>query len=335
MPTIRDVATSAGVSTTTVSHVINGTRFVEPETAERVYTAIKKLGYRPNSLARSLRRGETGIVGLIVPDSSNPFFADIARKVEDTGFAKGYNVILCNSDLSLEKEEAYLNSLLSKQVDGLILIPSSDYSSQLQTVIEAGVPVVVLDRELDSALVDQVLVDNEQGGYQVGRYLLQLGHKRLGCISGPQNIRPVLERVQGFQRALSEAGVKAKLAESLEGNLRTLDGEIAMQNLLEQDFDLSAVFAVNDLMALGAVNVLRRANHRIPEDISIVGFDNILPAVTLSPALTSVAQPTKRMAEISVSLLLERMKNPLKAPDRVVLTTTLIERESSGPPTHK
>src|SRR5215208_3319272 len=207
MATIREVAEQAQVSVSTVSHVINHTRFVDPETQERVKHAIKVLGYRPNLLARSLRRRETRTIGLLVPDNANPFFAEFARVVEDAGFAEGYSVILCNSDRSETKEETYIDVLLAKQVDGLIVISATERGDLLQRVLNVGVPLVVVDRNLTSLSVSQVLVANEQGGYLAGRYLVELGHRRVGCIGGPSNANPSWGRVVGFTRALREAGI--------------------------------------------------------------------------------------------------------------------------------
>jgi LacI family transcriptional regulator len=206
MATIREVAEHAQVSVSTVSHVINRTRFVDPATQERVRRAIKHLGYRPNLLARSLRRHETRTIGLLVPDNANPFFAEFARVIEDAGFAEGYSVILCNSDRSETKEEIYIDVLLSKQVDGLIVASATERIDLLQRVLDVGVPLVVVDRNLSDLPVSQVLIGNQQGGYLAGQYLAQLGHRRVGCIGGPSPSNPSWGRVLGFSRALAEAG---------------------------------------------------------------------------------------------------------------------------------
>jgi LacI family transcriptional regulator len=328
MPTINDVATQAHVSASTVSHVVNGTRFVDPETEERVRLAIKTLGYRPNSLARSLRRRQTSTIGLLVPDNSNAFFADIARTIEDAGFAQNYSVILCNSDLSEEKQARYLDVLLSKQVDGIILISSGNRLDPVHRILSANVPVVVVDREVGDLPVDQVLVDNEQGGYAAGHYLVQLGHRRIGCIAGPNDITPSAARIAGFRRALAEAGVKLPPACIVRGNGRYEDGEAAMRELLRRDVGVTAIFAYNDLMAIGAMSTLRRAGIEVPEAVSVIGFDNIVQASMMVPALTTIAQPVADLGDVSVRLLLERMRQRDRHASRIVLPTTVIERES-------
>jgi LacI family transcriptional regulator len=328
MTTIREVARHANVSVATVSHVINGTRFVEAETQERVRNAIKSLGYRPNLLARSLRRSETHTIGLIVPDNANPFFADFARVVEDTGFAEGYSVILCNSDRSETKEEVYIDVLLSKRVDGLIFISSTDRLDLLQHVRDVGVPVVVVDRDPGDLSVSQVLVSNEQGGYLAGKHLAELGHRRVGCIGGSSRNNPSWGRVVGFERALHEAGIKLPAEAIVQGDFRYASGEAAMAELLSRDLGLTAVFATNDLMAIGAMIRLRRVGLRVPDDISLIGFDNILQAAAMIPALTTIEQPINEMGQATVRLLLNQILKRSDEPGIVWVSTRLIERES-------
>ncbi len=325
---MRDVATHAGVSVSTVSHVINGTRRVEPETVERVREAIATLGYRPNLIARGLRRRETRTIGLIVPDNSNPFFADLARVIEDRGFERGYSVILCNSDLSEVKESTYVDVLLSKQVDGLVLISSSNRPRQLRRVLSARVPVVVVDREFDALPVDQVLVDNEEGGYLAGEYLVGLGHRRIGCIAGPRDATPSAKRVAGFRRALAEAGVDLPPEAVVRGDGRYEGGESAIRELLGRSPGLTAVFAYNDLMAIGALGALRRAGISVPGDVSVIGFDDIQQASAMVPSVTTIAQPAVEMAQAALDLLLGRIRRVEEGPMKVVLHTWLVERES-------
>jgi LacI family transcriptional regulator len=328
MTTMREVAREANVSVATVSHVINGTRFVDPTTTERVRRAITALRYRPNMLARSLRRRETRTIGLLVPDNANPFFADMARVIEDAGFAEGYSVILCNSDRSELKEEAYIDVLLAKQVDGLIVISSTDRTSLLRRVIDAQVPVVVVDRDPAPPEASQVLVANDAGGYAAGRYLVELGHRRIGCIGGPSDTNPSWGRVRGFARALEEAGVRLAPEALVPGDFRYAGGEAAMRALLERDLGLSAVFAANDLMAIGAMGVLRAAGLRVPDDLSLVGFDNIHLASLVTPALTTVEQPTTEVGKGAVRLLLDQIAKPDGAPGRIDVATRLVVRQS-------
>ena len=331
MTTIHDVAAYAKVSASTVSHVMNGTRFVDPQTEERVRDAIEVLGYRPNSVARSLRRRQTSTIGLVIPDNSNPFFADLARSIEDAGFVEGYNVILCNSDSSEVKEAAYVDVLLSKQIDGLILIPSGHSTEPLKAILNARVPVVIVDRAMPDLSVDQVLIDNEQGGYLAGQYLLSLGHREIGCLTGPMHLRVTSDRLNGFRRALRDAGTDLPDEAIVEGGFAYNSGETAISELLNRNSNLTAVFAMDDLMAIGAISALRRAYLSVPDDISIIGFDNISQASLISPSLTTIAQPVLEMGRMSVSILLERIKGHMTPPSQLLLPTTLVERESCAP----
>ncbi len=325
---MRDVAHQAAVSVATVSHVINGTRFVDPGTEERVRSAIALLGYRPNSLARSLRRGQTHTIALLVPDNMNPFFAELARAVEAASFAQGYTVILCNADLSETKEATYLDVLLSKQVDGLLLIASGTNSKPLCHVLAQHLPVVLLDHALGDVPTDQVLIDNERGGYLAGQALVRLGHRHIVCIGGPRHSLPSVDRLAGFRRALDEAGVALPTESIHYGDFRYDGGTVAMHHLLRTQPGFTGVFAANDLMAIGAMKALRQTGLRVPDDVSIIGYDNILPAAAMSPALSTIAKPVDELVRISVSLLLRRMKHRTAPPERYVLAPTLIERES-------
>jgi LacI family transcriptional regulator len=335
--TMRDVAIRSGVSVSTVSRVITGSVPVDPATADRVREVIADLGYRPNLLARSFRRKETQTIGLLVPDNSNPFFAEVARAIEDAGFEEGYNVVLCNSDLSPIKQASYVDALLSKRVDGLILassglIPADDGHDAVERILAAGAPCVVVDRDLGEMPVDQVLVDNDRGGYLAGQHLLALGHRRIACLVGPSDLTPSAGRFVGFMRALEEAGVRIAPQCLVRGDGRPAGGAAAVRQLMAQGFDVTAVFAFNDLMATGAMGELQRAGLRVPRDMSVVGFDDIPLASAIYPALTTVAQPIAEMGKVGVRLLLDRMARRDAPYQRVLLPTRLVVRESTAAP---
>jgi LacI family transcriptional regulator len=338
MPTIQDVAERAGVSISTVSRVVNQTVAVEPATAERVRTAIAALGYRPNLLARSFRRQVTQTIGLLVPDNSNPFFAEVARVIEDAGFAEGYSVILCNSDLSPAKQAAYVDVLLAKRVDGLILISTGLIASEdgadeaIDRIVAAGVPCVVVDRDLGERPIDQVLVDNHQGGYRAGRYLTELGHRRVACVVGPSDLTPSAGRIAGFRQALADAGLDLPPEAVVRGNGRHDGGRAAVGELLRRGVAFTAVFAFNDVMAVGAIGALQRAGRRVPDDVSVVGFDDVPQAAAIFPAVTTVAQPIAEMGRLGVRLLLDRIARPAAPVSRVILPTALVARESCRAP---
>lgn len=331
--TLKDIAVRAGVSISTVSRVVTRSVKVDPATERRVYEVIEELGYRPNLVARSFRVKTTHTIGLLVPDNSNPFFAELARVIEDAGFAQGYSVILCNSDLSVAKQSAYVDVLLAKQVDGILLastglIPGQDDDRMIATIRHAGVPCVVLDRDLGDQPIDHILVDNHEGGFLAGTYILDRGHRKVACVVGPNDLTPSAGRIAGFRRALDEAGVDLPASAVVRGNGRQDGGARAVEDLLARGVDVTAIFAFNDEMAIGIIGALQRHGRRVPDDISVIGFDDIPYAAAIFPAVTTIAQPIAEMGKLGLTMLLERIRQPGLAPRRVVLSTRLMERES-------
>ncbi len=336
-PTITDIARRAGVSAATVSRVINRTVPVDPDTEARVRAAIRELDYRPNLLARSFRRRQTQTIGLLVPDNSNPFFAELARAIEDIGFAEQYNVILCNSDLSETKQSHYIDVLLDKRVDGIILTSSGLITGETGAdsaarIREAHVPFVVIDRDLGEYPVDQLLVDNHQGGALAGRHLIELGHRRMACVVGPSDLTPSAGRIAGFRGALREAGIDLPDALVVQGDGRHSGGTASVRTLLQRNVDFTAIFAFNDVMAAGVIGELQRSGLRVPGDVSVIGFDDIPIAAAMYPSVTTIAQPIAEMARLGVDLLLRRIRGPDAPFERLVLPTRLVPRESTASP---
>ena len=328
MANIREVAEKAHVSVTTVSHVVNQTRFVAPETETRVRQAMADLNYRPNTLARSLRRGETKTIGLILPDSANPFFAESARLLEEFAFQQSYSLILCNSNGDLEKERLYTEVLFNKQVDGIIFMAAGDDTQSLQELIDRQLPVVVVDRILDHLDVDAVITDNLQSGHMAARYLIENGHSRISIIRGPSNVNPSAQRVTGFRQAMKEAGLVVDAEFEACGDFHPESGYRAAMSMLRLSPPPTAIFACNDLMAIGALKAVREAGLSVPEDISLVGHDNIEMASYIQPALTTISQPVEELAATAIKLLLERIEQPGLAPRRIVLPNRLVVRQS-------
>ncbi len=329
MTTIRDVASKAEVSIATVSRVVNSNRPVHPDIRDRVMKAIQELDYRPNYLARGLRQLNTCMIGLIIPDNSNPFYAELARAIEDAGFAAGYSVILCNSDLSEEKQQAYIDVLLSHRVDGVIIINMLRPPLQsIERILAENIPIMLANIDIPVPSMDQVMVNNHQGGYLAGQYLLRLNHRRMGCITFSQPLSYVTSRIVGFRQALSEAGIELTTESFAIGNGRYDSGYQAMQELLQRCPDLTAVFVFNDLMALGAMNALHTQGIRVPEDLSIIGYDNIFYASVFQPALTTIAQPITAIGQACIAQLLERIQQPEKPLTHITLPVELIERSS-------
>ncbi len=329
MATIREVAESAGVSYATVSHVINNTRFVTQETRDRVLTAMTALNYRPNALARSLRQGKTNTIGLVLPDSANPFFAEISRSIEDEAFKKGYSVFLCNTELDTERELFYVDVLSKKQVDGIIFVAAGDQSDSLDYLRRENMPVVLIDRNLPNVQVDVVLTDHQLGGYLATRHLIGLGHQRIACIAGPSTITPSAERITGYQKALEEAGLPCNENLILRGDYHAQSGMEMTNAILNMTPRPTAIFALNDLMALGALRAASEAGYSIPKDLAVVGYDDLELSRFTSPPLTTISQPKKEISAQAVSLLVQRLSGKSESPSRVVLPPQLIVRRST------
>jgi LacI family transcriptional regulator len=341
MVNMKDVAERANVSTTTVSHVINGTRYVSEELTERVKRAMKELDYSPNALASSLRSGRTKIIGLVIPDIANQFFSEISRKIEDNGYDNGYSVILCNTNEDEDKEESYIDVLIGKQVDGIVFISAGQGMKNIEKAILSNIPFVIVDRDVREIDADVVLIDNFMGGQQATNYLISLGHRRIACITGPSAVSPSADRVRGYEKALSDANIPIREDLIVRGDFHYESGRAAMEKLLALDERPTAVFACNDMMATGAMQAIYNNDLEIPGDISIVGFDNIPFSSSVYPTLTTVAQPFEHLAKLIIDLLIEKMdflsdkrKQEIEAIDyqRYVIGTDLIVRDSCGSP---
>lgn len=330
MVTIQDVAARAGVSSTTVSHVVNKTRPVSTELAARVAQAMAELGYQPNALARSLRRKRTHTLGMIVPDSANPFFAEVGRGIEDTCFASGYSVILCNSNDDPSRELLYIDLLIGKQVDGILLAPTGNQAGLDGALQTRSIPMIVIDRDILGATVDRVHIDHAAGGYLATRHLIDLGHRRIGHIGGPAQRSPVPDRSAGYRRALQEADLPLDDHLIVDGNFRDAGGYSGAQDLLALPDPPTAIFAGNDLMAIGALAAARKASVPVPAGLSVVGFDDIHLAGYMDPPLTTVAQPKYELGVIAAQLLLARLVQPELPVQRRLLQAQLVVRQSTA-----
>jgi len=328
---MRDVAERAGVSVTTVSHVVNETRSVSDELRGRVLLAMEELGYQPNVLARSLRRKKTHTIGIIIPDSSNPFFAEVARGVEDTSFEQGYSVILCNSDDDLDKELLYTNVLAEKQVDGILFMAAGVSTEHIRALQARSMPLVVVDRDIPGVAVDSVFTDNARGGWLATRHLVDLGHRRIGCIAGPLDVTSSAERITGYRQALAEGGIPRDDQLVVKGDFQYQSGYQAAQQLLAIDDPPTAIFACNDLMAVGAISAVLVLGRAVPADLSVVGFDDVSLSSFTNPPLTTIAQPKYDMGLLAMTMLLERMGDRDMPPRRHLLDTNLVLRHSTAP----
>ncbi len=319
MATIRQVANLAGVSTATVSHVLNGTRAVSTPVRERVFTVMDQLRYQPNVVARSLRRQQTMTLGLMVPDIEIPFFARLARTCESAARAAGYSVILCNSGWSLASELSYLNEMLARRVDGLLCITLSMTAENIAPVVKDGVPVVIFERTISGIDLDAVQIDNFQGAYESTAHLLQLGHRRIGCITGLVNSQLNDDRLAGYYKALGDARVESDSALCYQGDYSAASGLERGRALLDLPNPPTAVFAFNDMMAIGVMQAVYERGLRVPDNVAIIGFDGVALTEHTSPPLSTVEQPVARMSRIAIDLLRERISGTAPSEARVVI----------------
>ncbi len=329
MTTIREVARQAGVSPITVSRVVNNTGYIRAETREKVLAAVEQLGYVPNTLARSLRWKQTGLLALVLTDITNPFWTTVARGVEDAASDAGLSVILCNTDESPDEQERYLTVLLQKRVDGILLVPADSAPAPVQAIRRQQIPVVVLDRRVSGVAVDVVRCDSRAGAFQLVQHLTRLGHRRIALLAGPLGVSTAEERILGYRQALHEAELADEYI--LSGAFTLQSGyEMACQALANPARP-SALFAGNNFIAIGALRALRDAGLRVPEDISLVGFDDLPPALVVDPFLTAAAQPAYEMGYQATHLLLQRMAGEGPAEmQETILPVQLVERSSTG-----
>lgn len=326
--TIKDIAREAGVSVTTVSRVLNNKADVSDKTREKVLKIIDRLNYNPNSIARGLVMNKTYTIGLIVPDISNAFFAEIAKAIEDELREYGYSVIFCNTDNDKDREKESIDLLRSKQVDGLIGAFSHDSKDEVLALGKAGFPIVQIDRLVDDSQIPSVIIDNILSGYEATEYLIKKGHRRIAHITGALDTNTGICRAEGYRKALQEYGIEIDEELVMEGDFSQESGYLAMKEILERNKDLTAVFAGNDMMALGAYRAIYAAGLKIPEDISIIGHDDFTLASLVSPALTTMQQPIYKIGKVAASLLIDIIKGKKNKEGLIVVNTSLIERSS-------
>lgn len=319
---IRQIAELARVSIGTVSHVLNGSATVHEKRRQRVMDAVEQLGYQPNRLARGLRSKTTDIIGMIIPDITNPFFPAVVRGAEDVAFKSGYHLVLCNSDNDPEKETSYLESLRSFFPAGLLIIPSTG-SRLLNTRLETTTQIIFLDRCPLQWEGDLVEADNRGGAQQAGHHLVELGHRRMAAITGPLHLTNAAERLAGFRDSLEEAGITLAPQFVQEARFTADSGHTAAMRLLQMLPRPTAIFASNDLLAAGVLSAARQLKLRCPEDLSVVGFDNLDVTEHTAPPLTTVHQSGYQMGAVGCTLLLNRTKQRDKPVERITLPTEL------------
>ncbi|SFM46652.1 transcriptional regulator, LacI family [Gracilibacillus orientalis] len=315
MPTIKDVAKYANVSVATVSRVLNKKGYVSKEAEENVLKAIADLNYKPNSVARSLYHKTSKMIGLLIPDISNPFFPELARAVEDVALTYGYTVVICNTDEDIRKEAQYLEALQQKYIDGLILTTNQLSADNYENL---GIPLVALDRQFSNR-VPTVSSKNYEGARQATEYLIENGSEFIAHIRGPYHVKPADDRYQGFKDVVEEQGIAHIVVDC---DFTMASAMEVTEGLFEKYSTIDAVFASSDIIAAGVLKVAKNINKRIPEDLQIIGFDGIPLGEMLTPALTTVAQPIYKMGALSARLLIKQIeKEPLDLINYEVKTT--------------
>lgn len=331
MATMKDVAQRAGVSPSTVSHVINETRFVSQQLRDRVLHAMSELNYQPSAVARSLRTKRTQVVALVIPDITNPYFPEVARGVQDVAEENEYSVILCNTDRVRGRELRFLKALRGQWVDGLILNPSEVTSGDLQDLQDAQIPVVLIGSQIDHPDLDVVMVNNVQGAYDAVSHLIDLGHRRIGLVGGQRAASSGEQRFQGYIRALADHDIPVDEEIITEGRFTREGGYESMKRLLALQSPPTAVFASSDVMAIGALMAIQEQGLQVPNDVSLVGFDDIAEASTTTPKLTTVSQPKYQTGEVAAQLLFDRVEGASPGErQKIVLSHQLVIRDSTA-----
>jgi LacI family transcriptional regulator len=328
--TLHEVARRAGVSAMTVSRVVNGRVKVDSETRQRVEEAIQALDYVPNRIARGLISQKTQTIGIIVPDIVNPFFAPVVRGAESTARKAGYRVLLCNSEGDLRLEREYIEDLVAHRVEGLLLAPASDRSrSSILSLLRGGFPLVLIDRALPDADCDLIVSDNVQGARRLIEHLIAIGHREIAHVSDAEDTSTGRERLRGYREALEAAGIPFQPELVIRTTVDRIGGYRAAQEILARDPLPTAIFAVNNMTAVGTMEALRERGLSVPKDMGLVCFDDVEHLAVLSPILTVIDQPAETFGSLGVQLLLERMSGKASSrPRRIILQTDLIVRQS-------
>ncbi len=317
------------MSPATASRVLSGDPRVGEAYRQRVLQAVEQLDYRPNQLARNLRKQRSMTLGVVVPDIENPHFSEMVRAVEDLAFNAGYRVLVCNTDETADKQQAYLEALIGERVMGVVISPSEPASPQIGRLLDIGIPVVAFDREVADERADAVLADNVRGTRTATKLLIDTGHERIAYIGGRRDVETGAERLAGYELAMRAAGLELR---EVDGAFRLDAADAGVTEILAASVRPTALVVANNLMTVGALRALRRAGLRVPDEMAIIGIDDPSWAELIDPPLTAMAQPVGRMAGDAVALLLERVAGTRTEPRRIVHAFELRRRLSVCPP---
>ncbi len=333
--TIVEVAEKAGVSLGTVSRVINNDVHVAPETRERVSAVMREMNYVANRQARSLKGSKTNVIGMLVPDLGTGYIGEIIHGIDTELALHQLDIMLFTTHRTASKEANYVANLVQGMVDGLLLVLPRNPTDYIHTLSQANFPFVLIDHQGTGQLCPAVGATNWQGGYNATEYLIKIGHTRIGFITGSMDLGAAIDRLEGYQSALRIHHIAEDPRLVYEGTFFQPDGYAGASALLDIDDPPTAIFASNDVMAMGAMDAVRSRGLRVPEDISILGFDDIPQAAMVRPALTTVRQPLEQMGRLATQVLVDQLKYPEKEIGRVELPTELVVRGSTNPPKDK
>lgn len=321
------IAERAGVSTATVSRVLNGSPRVQPVRRLLVLKAIAELGYRPNRLARNFRRQQVEAIGIVVSDIENPHFTSMVRAVEDLAYARGFRVLVCNTDEKSEKQRVYLEMMANERLQGVVISASDPGAAEIGQLIDAGIHVVAFDRPVADPRADVVLANNLDGAERATRLLVQAGHLRIGLVAGPTDIETGRDRLGGYLAAIRAAGLEPH---AVDGGFRIEGGRTATNELLDGGWNPTALVVANNLMAIGALDALRARGRRVPEDVALVTIDDAFWSKLVDPPLTTLAQPVRELASAAMQLLFAKIDGDARGSKRVVFDFEMIVRDSCG-----
>jgi LacI family transcriptional regulator len=331
MATIAEVAKRARASTGTVSNVIRGIVRVSPALRARVEAAIRELDFHPNEIARSLKVNQTYMLGMVLPDVTNPFFPQVIRGAEDRALERGFLLVTANTDEQIDRERRIVSALRSRRVDGILLAPTRGKDvDHIRRAIASGIPIVCLDRVPTGMKIDAVMLDNVRGAQECVRHLIRTGYRSIAIITGPLELGVARERLRGYEEGLREAGIAVSKNLILEGDFRESSGYRLAKDLMLQFARPSAILVSNGVMALGALQAFEELGVRCPEDVAIANFDDIAGGNVFHPQLTVLAQPGYEIGSVGAALLMDRIEGKaLKKPSVVRMAPTLIVREST------
>lgn len=325
--TIKDIAKACGVSYATVSRALNNSREINENTKKRIIRVAQSMGYSPNAIARSLVKNKTNMIGLLVPDIVNPYFHEVAKGVEDAANAMGYNVLLCNTDYNIEKEIVYKDVLLERRVEGFIVAPASDATGRIFK--NENVPVVLVGDMDEENNLNYVTTDNISGAFKATEYLIKLGHKKIAFVGGPEDAKTNRDRFKGYMNALEYYKIDKNNIVIRSKGYKMKDGYSCALEIMKSGINPTAIFCANDLAALGVLQALDENSLSVPDDVSVIGYDDISFASLPRIKLTTVHQPKYEIGKLATKIIVKKLKSKKQGePEKVILEPDLIIRDT-------